>query len=225
MSEPSNPVSSSGKHEDPRIKRFPEDERIKRPPEDARLKRVPVDEKVERAPGFIRTLFHPRDLGALFVTRRLVGEDETAYDELLSKITTALWPEDVIEAIWVKEFVDCIWDALLYQRTKVGFITEAQKNAVQSLVKLQDRTIAQWLAGDKSATAAVEKALKSQGYDRDALLARALSGKLDKLEQLGRMIENVERRRDKALKSLERRRENFPRRRGPTIEGSTEPNW
>ena len=184
------------------------------------------DERISKyAPEFVATQFHPRDLGALFATRRLSDEDDAAYNELLSKITNVLWPEDAIEAIWVKEFVDCIWDGLLYQRTKAGFIAEAQRHAVQSLVKIDDRVLAQWLAGEKAATAAVEKALKRQGYDRDALLARALSGKLDKLEQLGRMIENVERRRDKALKSFERHRENLRWRRGSIIEGAPGAKW
>jgi hypothetical protein len=206
MSDSFKPVPSSNKFKDDRIKRYPEDDRVK------------------RAPEFAPIQFHPRDLGPLFATGCLTGADETAYDDLLSKITAVLWPEDVIEAIWVKEFVDCIWDALLYRRTRAGFITVLQRSAVQSLVKLQDRIIAQWLAGDKAATAAVEKALKGQGYDRETVLACALSGNLDKLEQLGRMIESVERRRDRALKNLEGRRENLPRRRGPIIDGSTDPN-
>lgn len=192
------------------VARF-EDERIKRPPPDT-----------TDTPTWTRIspFFDPRDLGPLFARNsRLLGDDETAYDELLSKVTAALAPRDIIEAIWVKEFVDRICDAQFYRRVRIAFLTEAQKDAVQRLLQLDGSVVARWAAGDKAASAAIEKALKAQGLDWDTIRGRALSSKLDKLEQLDDLIGGADARRDKALHNLERRRESGVRPHPRVIEG------
>jgi hypothetical protein len=163
----------------------------------------------------------PRDLGPLFVkSPRLLGEDETLYDELLSKITAAVAPGDVIEAICVKEFVDRIWDSLFYQRVRARFLRDAQTDALKRLLKLDDHIIAGWVAGDKTATAVIEDTLKKLGYDWDAVRVRALANGLDKLDQLERLIERANARRDKALYILERRRDSRGRPLPQVIEGT-----
>jgi hypothetical protein len=180
------------------VARF-EDERIKRPP--SGLNDTPTWTQ-------IGPFFDPRDLGPLFARNsRLLREDETAYDELLSRVTAALAPRDIIEAIWVKEFVDRICDAQFYRRVRIAFLTEAQKDAVQRLLQLDSSVIVRWAAGDKAASAAIERALKAQGLDWDTIRGRALSNRLDKLEQLDDLIGGADARRDKALHNLERRRE------------------
>jgi hypothetical protein len=153
-------------------------------------------------------IFNPRDLGPLFARNsHLLGEDQAAYDELMSKVWAALDPRDLIEGIWVQEFVDCICDGQFYRRVRRSYLTEALKDAVQRFLQLDDCVIARWSAGDKTASAAVEKALKEQGLDWDAVRGQVFSNKLDKLEQLDGLIGGTDVRRDKALDKLERRRE------------------
>jgi hypothetical protein len=188
--------------------------------EDARLKRLPQDTFAEEPLTYTTPIIDPRDLGPLFVkSSRLLGDDETVYDELLSKVTAALAPRDIIEAIWVKEFINRIWDSQFYQRVRVGFLTEAQKDAVKRLLELDDRVIAQWAAGDKAASDTVAKAIKGRGLDWDAIRGQALSNKLDKIEQLDGLIERGDARRDKALHNLERRRDSGARPHPQVIDG------
>ncbi|WP_201830580.1 hypothetical protein [Microvirga zambiensis] len=187
-----------------------EDPRIKRPPPTA-------DDSAWTANA---SIVDPRDLGPLFADRaRLLGEDEAIYNELLSKVVAALMPRDIIEAIWVKEFVDRIYDGQFYRRVRVGFLSDTQNEAVQRLLQLDSSVIARWVAGDKAARASVEKALKDRGLDWDTIRGRALSNKLDKLEQLDDLIGGADARRDKALHNLERRRESGARPHPPIIEG------
>ncbi|GEO14640.1 hypothetical protein [Microvirga aerophila] len=178
------------------------------------------DERIGWRPAEV-PLFHPQDLGPLFARGpRLLGEDDTAYDQLLSQVTATLEPRNPIEAFWVKEIVDRIWDTLLYKRIKAGFIAEAQKTAVKRLLQLSDRAVDQWWAGNKAATATVEKALKDRGLDWDTIRAKALSDKLDKLEQFDRMAESNIAGHDKTIGNLERRREGYARQRLQIMEAT-----
>jgi hypothetical protein len=57
------------------------------------------DERIKRLPPEV-ILFHPQDLGPLFARGpRLLGEDDTVYDQLLSQVTATLEPRNLIEAI------------------------------------------------------------------------------------------------------------------------------
>src|SRR3954465_13595276 len=81
-----------------------------KPFEDARLKRSPSNAGDEATWTYIAPPSDPRDLGPLFGrSAPLPGDDESVYDEQLSKVTVALAPRKIVEAIYVKEFVDSIW--------------------------------------------------------------------------------------------------------------------
>src|SRR4051794_40678372 len=72
----------------------------------------------------------PRDLGSLFPERPLIaGESEGEYDDLLSKVTSAVAPADVIEAVWVKDIVDLIWESQRLRRLKASLLMAARKQA------------------------------------------------------------------------------------------------
>jgi hypothetical protein len=200
----------------PSIKQYGDDKQY----QDARLKRLPQDACAKEPLSHAAPIIDPRDLGPLFARRScLLGDDETLYDDLLSKITAAFAPRDFIEAIWVKEFADRIWDGQFYQSVRAGFLTEAQKDVVNRLVQLDDRVIAQWIAGDRAARTTVEKALKERGLDWDTVTCQAFSNKLDKIEQFDGLIERANTRRDKALHNLERRRERGTRPNPQVIDG------
>jgi hypothetical protein len=199
------------------------DERIKRSPVDAddRIKRCVSDASDERTVAHVAPIVDPRELGPLFVKgRRLLGEDETLYDDLLSRFTAAIAPRDDIESIWVIEFVDCIWDALFYRRVRAGFLRDAQKDAVKRLLQLDDSVMALWTVDNKASTAVIEETLEKFGYDWDTVRAQALLSRLDKIEQLDSLIDRADARRDKSLHNLERRRESGGRQRAQIIDGT-----
>jgi hypothetical protein len=195
-------------------------DRIKRPPADDRIKLYATDARDEQPVLNSVRILDPRDLGLLFVRKsHLFGEDQAAYDALLSKVWAALAPRDYIEGIWVMEFVDCIFDGQFYRRVRHSYLTEALRDAVQRFLDLDDDVIDRWAAGDKAASAAIEKALKEEGLVWDAVRNQVLLDKLDKLEQLDGLIGSTDARRDKALHKLERRRERGVQPLPPVIEG------
>jgi hypothetical protein len=48
------------------------------------------------------------------------GEDPKAYDEFLTRISTAVKPVDIIEDIWVRDFVDLTFDVFRLRRLKAN---------------------------------------------------------------------------------------------------------
>ena len=48
----------------------------------------------------------------------LEGEDPSAYDELLARISGAVKPADVLEEIWVSDVVNLTWEIFRWRRLK-----------------------------------------------------------------------------------------------------------
>ncbi|EIM25584.1 hypothetical protein MicloDRAFT_00063110 [Microvirga lotononidis] len=191
-------------------------ERIKRPPADDRIERSAQEEQ-----PFLNSVrrLDPRDLGLLFARKaHLFAEDQAVYDALLSKVWAALAPRDYIEGIWVLEFVDCIFDGQFYRRVRHSYLTGALRDAVHRFLQLDDHVIARWAAGDKAASAVIEKALKEDSLDWERVQNKVLLDRLDKLEQLDGLIAGTDARRDKSLHKLERRRERGVQPLPPMIE-------
>src|ERR1700680_24366 len=44
------------------------------------------------------------------------GEDAAAYDELLTRVSAAVKPADILEDIWVRDIVDLVWHAFRLRR-------------------------------------------------------------------------------------------------------------
>jgi hypothetical protein len=68
------------------------------------------------------------------------------------------------------------------------------------------------LQGDEQSLAEVAEMLTDVALDFDAMMAQALSDRIDIIETLDRLITSADRRRDKALSSIDRRRESFAQR-------------
>lgn len=169
----------------------------------------------------------PRALGSLFTKPPLIpGEDEQAYDELLSLVTTAIKPNDPIEELWVKDVVDLVWEAQRLRRLKASLLMVGRKKALEKILDLaQVRELfsfgdphstsnlaSQWLANDKHAVAEVRGILKDRGLDADSIMAQALSDKLREVERIDTMIASADTRRNKTLVEIERRRDTVARR-------------
>jgi hypothetical protein len=67
------------------------------------------------------------------------GEDIGLYDELLTRISTAIKPNDILEDIWVREDVDLVWEIFRLRSIKLDdieridrmiAIAEARRNAI-----------------------------------------------------------------------------------------------
>jgi len=163
----------------------------------------------------------PAALGSLFAKRPLVlGEDGDAYDHLLTKITAALTPADIIEALWVKDVTDLTWEAQRLRRLKAEMLRQAGQDALEALLRTipgsgvidgvqynLSNLAACYTAGLDEAVMAVEGHLRQQGLDADTLMARALATRLEELERIERLIAGTEARRNRVLGELERRRD------------------
>lgn len=181
--------------------------------------------KAPPAPADIQ--LHPKDLGGLFAKRPLVlGEVEADYDELLSRVTTAVKPTDTIETLWVKDVVDLMWEAQRYRRVKASLLMQAGRQALTDhLAKVKDagwidgvrlftvsELVTAYTEGDADAVPEVTRILRSRGLDTDMLTAQALADRLEDVERIDRLIASADARRNRALSEIDRRRDAFARR-------------
>ncbi|MFC1455637.1 hypothetical protein ACETIH_02650 [Microvirga arabica] len=162
----------------------------------------------------------PRDLGSLLAKRTLVlGESEDNYDTLLSKVTGAIKPTDIIESLLVKDITDLAWEAQRWRRLRAEMLTQAGQSALEELLRSipgaglingvqysYESLAACFAAGIEEAVVAVHKILLRRGLDADTLMARALSNRLDEVERIDRLIAGADARRSRVLDELERRR-------------------
>jgi hypothetical protein len=149
------------------------------------------------------------------------GEDEGAYQALLSRAVTVTDPRDIFEEIWVREVVDLTWEALRLRRLKAYlFRATAYKGVSKVLLPLvpsdsnPPRFYAEsigrkWAIRDKVAVEAVNEYLAEAELTMEHVMAETLSGNLDLFEQIDRLLQSVEARRNTALHEIERHRERF----------------
>jgi hypothetical protein len=181
----------------------------------------------EAPPSVPAVQVQPGDLGPLFTQRPLIlGEDETLYDELLARVTHAVGPRDIIEDIWVKDVVDEVWEAQRLRRLKAALLRTAGKpHLVRILTTATDPqterpltpagaelSAISCLQGDEQSLAEVADMLTDVALDFDAIMAQTLSGRIEIIEKIDRLITSSDARRDKALSNVDRRREAFARR-------------
>jgi hypothetical protein len=147
----------------------------------------------------------PRDLGSLFVQRPLIqGESEEEYDDLLARVTAAVRPTDVIEAMWVKDIVDLVWESQRLRRLKASLLMVARKEALLRLLKVDEGFVSftmgdshstladRWLAGDKAAGKKLDGLLAERGLTLDSIMAQALSDQLRQVERIDHMIASAD---------------------------------
>jgi hypothetical protein len=169
---------------------------------------------------------HLSHLGPLLSHRPLVlGEDERLYDELLTNVTRSVKPQDLIEAIWVKDVVDEIWDAQRYRRLKASLLRTAAKEHLGGILRTAKNPETErfltpddanllticCMQGDEESVEEVKDILTDYALDLDSIMSQALADQLETIERIDRLIASADARRNKALSSVDRRRETFAR--------------
>jgi hypothetical protein len=141
------------------------------------------------------------------------GEDTKAYDELLTRISTAVKPADILEQIWVRDVVDLTWEVLRLRRLKVNLMmASAYKGLIETLAplvgRLQAETLGEgWAARKSDVVEEINKILASAGLGTDAVMAHTFSLKLDDVERIEHMTAIAEARRNTSLREIDRHRE------------------
>lgn len=168
-----------------------------------------------------------RDLGSLFAKRPLIfGEEDSEYDDLLSKVTAGVKPADVIEAMWVQDLVDLTWEMHRLRRLKAGLLKVAATpilvRAVTSAKNHDngppyDREFAESIVSDalygcEDALGIVDEILKGDKADLSPIMAEALANRLDDIERFERLIASADARRSRIVADLERHRGGLARR-------------
>lgn len=165
----------------------------------------------------------------------LQGEDPTAYDDLLVRVSGQLKPCDIIEEIWVREIADSIWGSLRWRRDLLGFLNASVPKVLQEILpplleaagpppnrsflgqidaayKAQTgdpELVYRFLRGEQVAISEVNALLASAGWTMEHVRARAAAKHLDTIERFNRLITTTEARRDALLREIERRRAVF----------------
>jgi len=151
----------------------------------------------------------------------LSDEDHGAYDDLLTAITAAVQPADIIEQLWTSEAVQKAWEALRQRRYKTGLIAANRQLALAavlhpllSLFPESGDHEAQMLAwrytlGHADAIKEVDALFDKAHLSMAAVEAQAMAMNIDKFEMIDRLIWVAEERRDALLALIERRRAAF----------------
>jgi hypothetical protein len=171
-----------------------------------RMKRVKLgirENKKTHGPGLQVMPFGPPSL--------IEGEDATAYDELLARISTAVKPTNIIEDIWVREVVDFTWEALRMRRLKTALLTASAHIGLEGVLKpLLDDGITElvepWARGEPDAIQRVKGILNSANLTIDAVIAQTMCELIEKLESIERMLAMIEARRNATLREIDRYR-------------------
>ena len=144
-------------------------------------------------PANIQTLFGKPPL--------LRGEDDGVYHSLMEAFAMRVEPTDVIEWWWLKGVTDDTWDIRRLQRIKV-LIVELQRDMVFDSRRM--------LAASCCDEDAEYEPVPMPDSEKDS--AALLKGCINEYRHIDKLIESAERRRDRKLREIERRREDFARR-------------
>src|SRR5262245_22956977 len=142
----------------------------------------------------------------------LEGEDTAAYDELLARISGAVKPADIFEEIWVRDIVDLVWEAFRLRWLKANLMTAVAHmgltQILEPLIGWRDaHNLAEaWARREPSAIKQTDELLGSAGLTMDAVMAQALSLKLNDIERIDRMTATAEGRRNAILREVDRHR-------------------
>ncbi len=148
----------------------------------------------------------------------LEGEDEAAYDELLSQVSGAIKPADILEKIWVRDYVDLAWEILRLRRLKTQLLAVNKHRGLKEILdqlcgyELAERLVDEWANGDGEAIAEVEEWLSDAGLSNEEVMAQTLSIEIEDIERIDRMIRNAEMRRNAALREVDGHRSALARR-------------
>src|SRR4030088_2972558 len=104
----------------------------------------------------------------------IAGEDAAAYDDLLTRISAALEPSDILEEIWVRDVVDMVWDALRLRRLKAQLLTASAYEGMHAILsrfldwQYSEQLARQWTLRDAAAVTKAEAVLASAGLSDGA---------------------------------------------------------
>jgi hypothetical protein len=139
------------------------------------------------------------------------GENAAAYDELLTRVSGAVKPADIIEDIWVREFVDLAWEVLRLRRLKAALMNSKVRSQMTELLNRvleegAEELALKWAQQKPDAVKQVDHLLASGGMTLDMIIVEDLPKYFHNMHRIDNMLAVAEARRNAALRELDRRR-------------------
>ena len=161
----------------------------------------------------------------------LPGEDASAYEALLTRVSADVKPKDTIEKFWVRDIVDLTWDVFRLRKIKAGLASQhfldVLSNRLHGLVydcpgypssteglNIQEfeKSLCytlpyQWLNKEPDVVAWMSELETDKNISMNEVTASAFVRNLDRIERVDRLLAAAESRRNAAFREIERRRE------------------
>lgn len=152
----------------------------------------------------------------------VAGENADDLEQFRAAAIEAIKPRDAIEAIWLQDFICYTWESMRLRRQRTETIINARAHTLydrfldhsdrgfdrESSILLARR----WAAGDPAAKEEVKPFLEQYSLSEDFITAKAFEVNLESIARFDHLISHYDRRRDSAIKELEKRRDVLARR-------------
>jgi hypothetical protein len=145
----------------------------------------------------------------------VAGEDTVAHAALHQHMIDDLQPAGPIEMIWTDEIIELTWQRRQHTRLRAHILATTRGTLVRQLVaghlssgmsaaKRMAALLTRYEKRDPDAVAHIEGLLAAKGYDEALVLAQSHRAALPELERVERLTANLERRRERLLREVER---------------------
>lgn len=153
----------------------------------------------------------------------LDGEISADYENFQIACYSDLKPKGMIENIWVDDFVQYEWEIIRLRRMRTLILQSSRQNALSRLldslvpyyeIKLLPRKQLAygWSTNDPNAVERVNSILKAHDLSLEAIISEAFKIHIDTFDKIDRLIENCTRRRNAAIRNLDKRRDDLAAR-------------
>ena len=169
---------------------------------------------------------HPRPLSARTIREkfggldqclksRVVRNDETQeeYDRLFDHLLEATNPRNAIEFIFIRKAADLTAQINRYERDRDGLLVAEQMRLLKFYLKDEkikpdiETALLQWSLGEESAVAVIERVLERHGLTTHSIYSKALENKVNALQKIEGIINNLENRRFSLFREIDRHRD------------------
>ena len=134
-----------------------------------------------------------------------------------------LKPKGMIENIWVDDSIQYEWEIIRFRRMRVSILQLSRQDAlIRLLLSIflyyemerdeRERLAFNWSTGQADAVKRVDAILKAHDLSSDAIISEAFKIHIDTFDKIDRLIENCTRRRDAAIRNLDKRRDDLAAR-------------
>jgi hypothetical protein len=125
------------------------------------------------------------DLSFLGAPPLIPGEVATAYQQLLTAVTSVMKPANFLESIWTRDVVDLQWEIIRFRRIKADLLTDRYEQARRlPMIPL----------------------VSTQTENSNGQLANIVAININTIERIDRMVMTMEARRNAAYHEAERHR-------------------